>query len=65
MKNGSAEEVLRAVEAVQPGKFMLAHPSRRLPPQPVKAMCQDAPTLLPSTPKLALKLIQQKLIEMN
>jgi hypothetical protein len=28
MKNGSAEEVLRAVEAVQPEKFMLAHPSR-------------------------------------
>src|SRR5438105_703039 len=28
MKNGSAEELLRAVEAVQPGKFMLAHSSR-------------------------------------
>jgi len=28
MKNGSAEELLRAVEAVQAGKFMLAHSSR-------------------------------------
>jgi hypothetical protein len=27
MKNGSAEEVLRAVETVQMGKFMLADPS--------------------------------------
>jgi hypothetical protein len=27
-ENGSAEEVLRAVEAVQAGKFMLAHSSR-------------------------------------
>jgi len=47
MKNGSAEELLRAVEAVQAGKFMLAHSSPR---EPVKAMCQDAAILLPITP---------------
>jgi DNA-binding NarL/FixJ family response regulator len=28
MKNGSAEELLRTVETVQAGKFMLAHLSR-------------------------------------